>query len=146
MNNLCGELVGLAGLGSIQPPDVKPGDVKGAHKALSDVLGKFERSLASLVQGLEGLPPAPDPAGDGVKQKLLDIFVPIKDKTTKIKDQLDAAEPGDQQAVMDAVKGLKSIGSSLQQMKNPLRQLQGTELVAAGQQAENCQKLGGFGN
>lgn len=146
MNNLCGELVGLAGLGNIERPNLEKGDIKGAHKALSDVLGKFEGALTSLVQGLQELPPAPDPAGDKVKQKLLDIFVPIKDEAVKIKKQLDAAKPSDQQAVLDAVKGLKSIGSSLQEMKNPLRQLEGSALLAAGNQAKNCQKLGSFGN
>lgn len=145
MNSLCGELAGLAGLGSIQPPDIKPGDVEGAHKALSDVLGKFESSLTSLVRGLKELPPAPDPAGDKVKQDLLDIFVPVKEKAVKIKDNLDASEPSDKQAMMDAVKGMQSIGSSLQSMDNPLKQLKGTELVAAGKQARNCKKLGSFG-
>lgn len=146
MNNLCGELADLAQLGSIQPPDIEPGDVEGAHQALSDVLGKFESSLTSLVQGLADLPPAPDPAGEQVKQDLLDIFVPIKDKAAKIKDNLDASEPGDKKAMMDAVKGMQSIGSSLQSMDNPLRKLKGTELLAAGEQAKNCQKLGSFGN
>lgn len=146
MNQLCGEMVDLAGLNDIDMPDVKKGDIEGAQKALSDVIATLEKSLSSLVHGLKDLPPAPIPEGDQAKQDLLEAFEPAEAKATKIKDKLADAEPGDKQAVADATKGLQSIGSSMQKMDNPLQKLKGTELVPAAKQAPKCQKLGSVGD
>ncbi|MPZ65640.1 MAG: hypothetical protein GEU83_09040 [Pseudonocardiaceae bacterium] len=142
MNAFCGELGKLEGLSDTQQPDVEPGDVAGAQRALSDVLGNFASTVSSTLQGLEGLPPAPEPAGEQAKQQLLDIFTPIEQQVADAQVNLDAAGPDDTQAIFDAGQTMTSIGTSMQQTGDPLGSIEDSpELSAAAAQAPNCQDI-----
>ncbi len=142
MNDFCGELGKLESLSNIQPPEIAPGDVAGAQRAISDVLGRFGSTVSSTLEGLRSLPPAPEPAGDQAKQQLVDTFAPIKQQVAEAKATLDAAGPNDTGAILDVGQTMTSIGTSLQQVDNPLASLDDSaELTEAAQEAPNCKGI-----
>lgn len=142
MDGFCGEVIKITSIKDIGKPETKPGDVAGTHKAISDYLGKLHDRLASFLQGLEQLPPGPVPEADKAVQNLKDIFVPAANKIKDVKTKLDAADPTDKQAILDAVNGVKSFAKEIQNVDNPLKVLKGSGLEPALKKAPNCKKLG----
>lgn len=141
MNDFCGQIGNLASLSELEKPKAEKGDVAGMKNAVSGLLQQFLDKIGAALDGLNGLPPAPQPEGDKAKQTLLDIFTPVHDKITAAKQKLDASAPEDKQALVDAGNTMSSLGSSMQKMENPMKSLEGSELGKAGKQAPNCQKL-----
>lgn len=146
MEQLCGQMGKLAALADVTPPDVEPGDIEGQQQALGKIVDRFDGTLTSFLSGLRDLPSAPESSGDQVTQDMIDMFDPVKEGMADIGDDLDAAAPDDDESVVDAMDELKSVLSSLQDIDEPLEELDGTSLAAAAQQSSECRELGGLGD
>jgi hypothetical protein len=142
VDQFCGALSPLMELTRIERPDIQSNDPAAAKQALSDIVGTFQESVGSTLDGMNKLGPAPVPAGDQAKQAVVDTFTPIHEQVKEAKAQLDAAEPTDRQAMLNVVQSIGNISSGMGE--DPLTSVEESpELSAAGMQAPNCQKLEG---
>ncbi|HKN56072.1 MAG TPA: hypothetical protein VJX66_26485 [Amycolatopsis sp.] len=141
-DNFCGSLAPLAALANVQPPDIKPGDIAGAHKVLSDMFGKFVPPLDGAVEGLKGLGPAPIKDGDAAKQTLLAALTPVRDEAKAAQEKFDKSKKTDRQAILDAAQSFEKIGGEMQAF-DPSKSLNNTpELDALAAKAPKCKALG----
>jgi hypothetical protein len=142
MDKFCGSLSPLMTLANIQMPDIKPGDVAGAHKALSDMFGKFVPPLDGAVQGLQALGPAPVKDGDAARQAFLASLTPVRDEIKTAQEKFDKSKSSDAQALLDAGQAFQKIGTEMSSL-DPSKQLQNTpELDALAAKAPSCKPLG----
>ncbi|PRX50544.1 hypothetical protein B0I33_102668 [Prauserella shujinwangii] len=143
-DQFCGALGEFAGIAELAPPDMGSGDAASAKKALSDYFGRLERALGSSLDGMRKLPPAPLPAAERASKSLTDALGPARRQAAETKRKIDAAAPGNQQALVGAMRSLQGIGTAMGKLENPMRALEGSpKLAAAARRAPNCQKLAG---
>jgi hypothetical protein len=117
-----------------------------AQQALSEILGKVAAAMSATVDGLNGLPPAPEPAGDQATQRLLEIYTLVRQQVVDAKAELDAAGPDDAQVLFDTSATMASIATSLSQLEDPMAGVgDSPELAAAAEKASNCQTLTSVG-
>ncbi|ALG12107.1 hypothetical protein [Kibdelosporangium phytohabitans] len=141
INDFCGAILPLGDLGQQQAPKPAQGDLAAAKQAVSDSLGKIKDALSPAIEDLGKLGPAPEPAGEQAKAKLLEVFTPAHQQAVDAKAKLDAA-PVSAAPVQEAATALVSVGDKLTSLEKPLADLQSSpQLDGAAKQSANCQKL-----
>ncbi|MCU1684954.1 MAG: hypothetical protein JWQ81_5693 [Amycolatopsis sp.] len=140
MDQFCGAFVPLVSL-STAVPTMSGTDVASTKKALINYLTKAVGAFQNAVDTLNSLPPAPTPDGDTAKKALVTAFTPalqtMKDANAKL-----ASSSNDPQALLDAVKAMEGLGTSMDSMSAPMNSLTTSpELEAAYKAAPNCKKL-----
>lgn len=146
VNDYCGALSGLKALESAGQDSggIDPADPDAGRKSISALYGRIYDALTGAVGSLGKLAKAPDPIGDTAKQKLLDAYKPAADKVKAAKAKLDAAAPGDQQALTDAMGGLQTAADITDSIVDPLKDLQASPALAGAiEKAPNCKNISG---
>lgn len=141
MDNFCGQFLKITSIGKIEKPKGKPGDIAATKKSVSEYLAKVNARLNDFLSGLEALPEPPAPAGDKAVRNLREIFAPAAKKLEQVKTDLDASAPDDKQALLAALKGIRSSASTFQKAGNPLKVLRGSDLEPALKAAPTCRKF-----
>lgn len=148
VNDYCGALSGLKAIENAGQDSggMEPSDPDAGRKSISALYGKIYDELNGAVGSLGKLAKAPDPIGDTAKQKLIDAYKPAAKKVKTAKTKLDAAAPGDQQALTDAMAGLQTAAEITDSIVDPLKDLQASpSLGAAIEKAPNCKNISGYG-
>jgi hypothetical protein len=142
VDGYCGSLLGFVDLSNLEQPSLAPGDTAGGKQALIDTFSKVESAVGSAVDGLTKLPAAPVAAGEAAKKNLVAVFTPVLQKVKDLEAKLKAAPAGDAQSLLDASKGFEAIGTDMNQIDDPMKEITASpELEAARQASPNCQKL-----
>ncbi|SDX13081.1 hypothetical protein SAMN05421504_102399 [Amycolatopsis xylanica] len=146
VNDYCGALSGLKAIENAGQDSggMDPADPDAGRKSISALYGKIYDALNGAVGSLGKLAKAPDPVGDTAKQKLIDAYKPAAEKVKAAKTKLDAAAPGDQQALTDAMAGLQTAAEITDSIVDPLKDLQASPALAAAiEKAPNCKNISG---
>jgi hypothetical protein len=140
-DQLCGSFLPLASIGQTPPDMSSASDPASAKKAISDYLTKAVNAFQTAVDGLNNLPSAPNAAAETAKTALVTALTPALQTMKDANDKLSAAG-NDPQSMLDAVKSMEGLGTSMQSISSPLNSLTSSpEMEAAYKAAPNCQKL-----
>lgn len=141
-DKFCGSMKPLVALDKVQPPDIKPGDIAGAHKALLDIFNEFVPPLNNAVDGLKSLGDSTIQGADKARDAMLNALTPVRDEAKAAQQKLEKAKASDAQAILDAGQAFQKIGSDMTSF-NPEKEMGSTpELNAAALEAPNCKSLG----
>ncbi|WP_410614765.1 hypothetical protein [Amycolatopsis sp. lyj-109] len=116
-----------------------PKSIAEAQKAISAALGGIAARTGEAVDKLTGLPPAPVPLGDTVRQAFVAKFTKARDRAAEAKTTLDRAKPGNQASQDPAIKAVEQAQKDLDGTYDPVGAVTTSpELILAAATAPGC--------